>query len=62
MVYTLVAILVFILGLGFIWGNFIALVATILAAIVGYFTGGYGALAVLFLAVLGSGIHKYKSK
>ncbi len=38
----------------------LAIVATAIAILMGYFTGLYGVLAVVLFVTLGSGIYKYK--
>ena len=60
MITTLIGILVLILIIGFMWGGFLAIVATAIAILMGYFTGLYGVLAVVLFVTLGSGIYKYK--
>jgi len=56
---TLLITLIAIVAIGFMWGGFIALVVTIIAAIVGYFTGIFGVLAVVTIVALGSAIQKF---
>lgn len=56
---TLLITLIAIAGIGFMYGGFIALIITGIAVIIGYFTGTYGALAIVLLVVLGSAIQKF---
>jgi len=56
---TLLITLIAIAGIGFMYGSFIALIITGIAVVIGYFSGVYGALAVVILVALGSAVHKF---
>jgi len=60
MITTLIGILVLILIIGFMRGGFLAIVVTVIAILIGYFTGLYGVLAVVTIVTLVSGVYKYK--
>ncbi len=62
MIYTLLTTLIAIVAIGFMLGGFIALVVTVIAAIIGYFTGIYGALAIVLIVAIGSGVQLYMRK
>lgn len=56
---TLLITLIAIASIGLMYGGFVALIITAIAIIIGYFTGVYGALAIVLVVALGSAIHKY---
>lgn len=56
---TLLITLIAIASIGLMYGGFVAIIVTAIAVIIGYFTGVYGALAIVLLVALGSAIHKY---
>jgi len=56
---TLLITLIFLIGIGFMWGGFITLIITALAIVVGYFTGIFGVLSVVLIIFVGSAIYKF---
>jgi len=56
---TLLTTLIFLIGIGFMWGGFITLIITTLAIVVGYFTGIFGVLSVVLIIFVGSAIYKF---
>ena len=59
---TLLIILLAIVGIGFMYGGFVALIVTIIAAIMVYLVGIYATGLAILLATIGSAIYKFKSK
>jgi hypothetical protein len=59
---TLLITLLAVASIGFMYGGFMAIIVTLIASIFGYFTGTLGALLVILLVAIGSGIQKFRSK
>jgi hypothetical protein len=56
---TLLITLLAIASIGFMYGGFVAMIVTFIAAIIGYFTGIAGALVIVLLVAIGSAVQKF---
>ena len=56
---VLLITLIALAGIGFMWGGFMAFVVFLIALILGYFTGVFGALSVVLVVFVGSIVYKF---
>ena len=56
---VLLITLIALAGIGFMWGGFMAFVVFLIALILGYFTGVFGALFVVLVVLVGSIVYKF---
>ena len=57
---VLLITLIALAGIGFMWGGFMAFVVFLIALILGYFTGVFGALFVVLVVLVGSIVYKFE--